>query len=295
MSIIPSSIIPSSIGASVAVIMRCKNEMPIVEQVLQKLYEQKGVQFTLYSIDSGSTDGSLEVLTRYSADVQTISAESYQPGRVLNNALAAIRADIIVLLNADAVPLSEYWLYSMVEQIQNGNADAVFCQQSPREDAFFIVKEEYRLAFDPVNIKKQKRFFSHVAAAFKRSLWEKYPYYEEGYSEDCEWANRIVRDGYLIQYLPVCCVEHSHNYTLKQLYRRKFIEGEADGYIEGRRNGLGRIVLRYLKKSAQFISACVRRGKIGDIPHGITWLFVSAIGYFIGQLHSVQKTSRKCC
>ena len=40
---------------------------------------------------------------------------------------------------------------------------------------------------------------------------------------------------------------HSHNYTLRQLYGRKFIEGEADAFIYRRRSswtGLGRGVAR---------------------------------------------------
>jgi rhamnosyltransferase len=50
---------------------------------------------------------------------------------------------------------------------------------------------------------------------------------------------------------------HSHNYTLRQIYGRRFIEGEADAFIYGRQTSVPRAAVG-------LISSCVRDA----IAHG---------------------------
>ena len=57
---------------------------------------------------------------------------------------------------------------------------------------------------------------------------------------------RFISDEELLntRYVPEAAVMHSHNYTLRELYGRCFIEGEADAFIYDARPSVRRSVLR---------------------------------------------------
>ena len=95
---------------TIAVIMRSKNEQPYTEPALQALFKQSYQDFKLYNVDSGSIDGTLAVVQKYNQDVILIAASDYIPGTVLNNMISTTNEEIIVFLNADAIPQSDNWL-----------------------------------------------------------------------------------------------------------------------------------------------------------------------------------------
>jgi rhamnosyltransferase len=47
------------------------------------------------------------------------------------------------------------------------------------------------------------------------------------YAEDQDWVLKVIRAGYKIIYEPASEVYHSHNETLKQIYRRSYCEAYA--------------------------------------------------------------------
>lgn len=212
---------------AVAIVMRAKNEMPHAERTLAALQIQTLRNFDLVAVDSGSTDGTMEQLERTAQRVIHIAPEDYVPGKVLNHAIAQTAADIIVLLNADAVPQSEQWFERLIRPILENEADATFSRQIARPNARFIVAYDYERAYDPARMRPG--FFSAVACAFKRTLWEARRFREEGYAEDAAWARACMADGARFRLVSESVVEHSHNYTLEELYRKRFRQAAALG------------------------------------------------------------------
>lgn len=234
---------------SVAVIMRSMNEMPYAVTALERLFQQTWKDFTLYNVDSGSTDGTVETIRRFNPDRLTeIPAKAYIPGKVLNEMIARTTADIIVFLNADAIPLNEFWLERLLQPILDGAADGSMSKQHARRDARFVVGYDYRRAYDPRNIKAENEdFFSAVACAFRRAWWERIKFPESGYAEDLAWAKECRELGATFKLVLDSEVEHSHNYTLKGLYRKKFRHGQT----------FNRIYQQQPRAAAQ-VKACVR-------------------------------------
>ena len=100
-------------GTAVAIIMRSKDEQPYVEPTLAALAKQSYRAYTLYNVDSGSTDGTLGVVKAFNTNptlVFEIKPEEYVPGPVLNMMVAKTTEPIVVFLNADAIPQDEAWL-----------------------------------------------------------------------------------------------------------------------------------------------------------------------------------------
>ena len=250
---------------SVAIIMRAFNEMPYAEHALAMLGRQTFTDFNLYAIDSGSTDGTLQALEQQGCDLTRIKPGDYVPGIVLNGAVSRTTEEIVVLLNADAIPQSDDWLEKLIRPIVHNEADATFSRQVARPDAKFIVAYDYQRAYNPAKI--EPGFFSAVACAFKHGLWEKTQFRNEGYAEDVAWAKECLADGARVQLIEHSVVEHSHNYTLKALYgkrhRQALTFNEAPNLVKQAGKCLREIVRDLL--------FAISRLKLHTIPYNIAY------------------------
>ena len=57
---------------TVAIIMRSKDEQPYADRALRELAAQGYVEYVLYNIDSGSTDGTLEAIDAFNSDAEKV-------------------------------------------------------------------------------------------------------------------------------------------------------------------------------------------------------------------------------
>lgn len=260
----------------IAVIMRSMNEQPHTRRALEMLMRQTVKDFTLYNVDSGSADGTLEVVREFNRDrVRTIAPKEYIPGKVLNEMVAAAPETVVVLLNADAVPLDERWLDRLVAPILAGEADATMSRQVARADAHFVVAYDYERAYDPANLKAENEdFFSAVACAFRRPLWEQTPFYTEGYAEDLLWARECRRKGARFYLVMDSVVEHSHNYSLESLRRKKYRHGLAYARSYGQRPQPLRQAYACTREMVRDLIAALRRGRLGSIPYNLRYRWV---------------------
>jgi rhamnosyltransferase len=250
---------------SVAIIIRAKDEMPYVQQALANLQRQTFSTFDLFFVDSGSTDGTLQTLEKSEGTLVQIPPEAYVPGKVLNEAIARTRHEIIVLLNADAIPQSNDWLEQLLLPILGNSADATFSKQIPRPDAKFIVKYDYERAYNPKKI--VPGFFSAVACAFKRSLWEKQNFPSEGYAEDVAWARQCVTGGARFQLLENSVVEHSHNYSLQALFRKRYRQALTFTKVPTP----GKLAAKCLREIIRDVLHACSKLKLQTIPYNIIY------------------------
>jgi rhamnosyltransferase len=273
-----------STGTSVAIIMRSKNEMPYATAALERLFRQTWKDFILYNVDSGSTDGTVEQIRKYnSARLVEISPKAYVPGKVLNEMIARTSESVIVFLNADAIPLDDEWLKRLLKPILDGEADAVMSKQTPRDDARFVVKYDYRRAYDPKNIKEENEdFFSAVACAFRRELWDARKFPESGYAEDLAWARECRLQGARFKLVLDSDVEHSHNYTIKELYRKKFRHGQTYKRIYGLQPGLFDQVYKCARELIRDFLYTLIRGRFGAIPYNMVYRITIYLALYKG-------------
>jgi rhamnosyltransferase len=157
-------------------------------------------------------------------------------------------------------------------------------RQLPRQDAYFIVCYDYLRAFDRKNIEgKNEDFFSAVACAFRRELWEENKFYVDGFSEDMAWAKVCREQGYRFQLVEASLVEHSHNYTARQLYRRGFIEGEAEVLIYGKKAQLLEQLYLCTRELVRDFFYALRKGCFWTIPYNIFYRAACHWGFYQGK------------
>ena len=224
----------------VSILMRARNDEALIGRALKAIFAQKtDLKFEVVVCDDASTDGTREVAARFPVRFFERPAGPYKPGRTLNPLVRAAKGDIVVFNNSDAVPLDERWLDELVKPLLAGSRHVfAFANQLPRADAQALVRKDNERAFGDGKVQATWRFFFSLAssATWRQNLLE-VPFDEDiQYSEDVAWAWRNSRrevDPVKIVYCPDARVEHSHNYTLRELAKRFRGEGAADRAIFG--------------------------------------------------------------
>lgn len=276
----------------VSILVRSKNDEAFAEATLKAVLAQDcPVPFEVLSCDDASSDRTPGIIASF-PEVRQLPrpAGEYFPGKRLNYMVAASRGDIIVFNNADAVPQDRHWLRNLIAPLLNGSADAVYGNQLPRADASWLVRKDHLRAFGDGRIAATWRFFFSLAtAAMRRADLLAHPFDENiRYSEDVEWAHRRLMR---IVYVADARVEHSHNYTLKELKRRFYGEGYADGQIFGERPALVRELASGARETLRDVLFLLKH------PAGLSELPVAPVRRFcqrIAHWKGVRDYARDC-
>ena len=83
----------------IAVIMRSYNDIDVIRGTLEMLTRQTLRTFELWNFASRSTDGTLELIRTFNHPNRIVVNDpaNYNPGRILNEAVATVKADILVM------------------------------------------------------------------------------------------------------------------------------------------------------------------------------------------------------
>lgn len=219
----------------VAIAMRSYNDRAVIRGTLEMIQRQSYRNFELWNFDSSSTDGTFEIIREFNVPERIFQNDSasYNPGTVLNSAVRTVGCDIVVFINSDATPESEHWLERLIAPLCDPVVGAVYGRQTPRPNCrSLFVKDTERAFGDGREAAKWVHFFSMANAAARRDVLERFPFETRvQYSEDIEWSYRLRKAGLDIRYVPEAAATHSHNYTLRQSFKRHFGEGKADAWI----------------------------------------------------------------
>jgi rhamnosyltransferase len=271
----------------IAIVMRSYNDIDVIRGTLEMVHKQTLQDFELWNFDSSSSDGTLEVIKEFNVPERIVQNDpkDYNPGTVLNDAVRRTRGEIVVFINSDATPETTDWLEKLVAPLSDPQVGATFGRQTARPDCRALFRKDTERAFgDGSESAGWVHFFSMANSAARRDILEKYPFETKvQYSEDIEWSYELRKKGLKIVYVPDAAATHSHNYTLKQSYKRMFGEGKAEAWIF-REGELNTSFLRYMLMP--FVMEVMR-----DWVWGIRHLSLDAILHSI-PLRFVQKWAR---
>jgi rhamnosyltransferase len=214
----------------ISIIMRSFNEGWALQETLPALKAQEYRNWELIVIDSGSTDGSVDLIRKADPRVfRQIQPQEYNPSRVMNWGMEQARSDFGIFINADATPQGTRWLRPLVEALQDPKTAAVFGKQIPRPGCRAVYACDYDRCFGPDRESIHwEHFFSMVSSGLRKDIWSRRGFLEKmQYSEDDEYTRWCRAQGYKVVYCPDSVVMHSHNYTPAQAYKRSFGEARA--------------------------------------------------------------------
>lgn len=264
----------------VTIIMRSYNEGWALKETLPALHAQHYRNWELVAIDSGSTDGSVELLLKTAPrHLVHIAPADYNPSRVMNHGMQLARTEFGIFLNADATPQGRNWLGPLVTALQEAQTAAVFGRQIPRSDCHAVYAHDYHRCFGPARESARwPHFFSMVSSGLRKDIWSRRGFLEiMQYSEDDEYTRWCRAQGYRVVYCPESVVMHSHNYTPAQAYKRSFGEARALAAVwdgpPSDLNWLRTVLFGWLKDLSRDFGFCARRRRLREVPHAarIRW------------------------
>ncbi len=258
--------------------MRSKNDAAFIGATLRAVHAQDYPGgFELIHIDSGSTDGTLEIIQSFNPEkLIEIEASEYVPGVVLNRGMREARSEWVIFLNSDCEPTDEHWLAELLKAARSSaRAGAAFGRQKPRSGCQAVYAHDYERCFGKNRQSRQwDHFFSMANSIVRRRVWERELFREDlQYSEDDEWSRRLIDKGWSVIYAPESGVYHSHNYTLPQAFRRAYGEAFALAVLEtvtpGHYSYLRTVAAGALREWMHDLKYCARTGRFLEWPHAL--------------------------
>jgi len=195
---------------TISIIIRTKNEERWIGSCLEAVSRQSRSDFEVVLVDNNSTDKTVEKALQYG--VTLVSIEKFRPGAAINRGIEAATGDIIVCLSGHCIPVDQDWLENLVKPLEDETVAGVYGRQEPLAFTSDLDKRDLLITFGlDQRIQVKDSFFHNANSAFRKSLWDQYPFDEQVTNiEDRIWANQVLNAGFTIFYEPSSSVYHHH-------------------------------------------------------------------------------------
>ena len=160
----------------------------------------------------------------------------------------------------------------------------MFSRQLPRPDCQAVFAHDYDRCFGPNRESVNwEHFFSMVSCVVNRKAWIEQPFREDlKYAEDDEWSKRLRAHGWQVAYALESRAIHSHNYTLRESYKRcrgdTFALAATSPTPARNYNYHYTVLLGSLRDAAKDWTWCRREGRLLGWPHALAVRFAQRLG-----------------
>ena len=229
---------------SASVVVPVRNGAATLDALLAALERQVplgGIE--VVAVDSGSTDGSTEILRRHGVQTLEVAARSFDHGETRNLGARTARSRFVVFLSQDAIPATDDFVASLTGALERDPRLAgAFARQLPRPDADPLARRdlagwvtagtEPRTVFLPEHpgfgglapaARHRLCAFDNVASCVSRETLLEHPFEPTLFGEDLEWGFRMLHLGFGLAYVPQAVVLHSHRRSARRLFRRNYL------------------------------------------------------------------------
>ena len=223
---------------SVSIIIPTLNAEKDIEELINTLNRQTVRLSEIVVVDSESDDSTLEICRKFdNVRIIQIARSEFDHGKTRDMAFRTCHADYVLFITQDALPNNEFYIEKLLAPFSNEKVAISTGRQIARDDAYpmeKLVREFNYPAESHVRSKADlskygiKTFsFSDVCAAYRRDVYLELGGFEYPLktNEDMFFAAKVINSGYMIAYAADAEVIHSHNFTLRQQYRRNYLIG----------------------------------------------------------------------
>lgn len=205
-----------------SIVIRCYNEGQHIEKLLKGILEQTIDDLEIILVDSGSTDRTIEIASRYPVKIISIAPEDFSFGRALNLGCKEAQGEFIVIASAHVYPVYRDWLEHLLAPFKNSKIALVYGKQQGNEVTKYSEHQIFAKWFpNRSNLNQEHPFCNNANAAIRRSVWQKLPYNDTLTGlEDLDWAKRARQLGYQIAYAADAAIVHVHDEPVTRIYNR---------------------------------------------------------------------------
>ena len=259
----------------VSVIIPTLNAEKNISKLIKSLVSQSLKPDEIIIVDSESDDNTVKIAKSHSeVKVINIKRKDFNHGGTRNMALKHSVGDIVVFMTQDAFPANNILLEKLIAPFDEDERIAVStARQLPRENAKPAERLIREYNYPPESSIKSSKDISKfgiktfctsdVCSAYRRSIYKDLGGFENDLktNEDMMFAAKAIHSGYAISYRADAEVIHSHNFTLKEQYKRNYLQGiEIERHKEllnvESLNGEGFSMIRYVS------AGLLKKGKV---------------------------------
>jgi cellulose synthase/poly-beta-1,6-N-acetylglucosamine synthase-like glycosyltransferase len=189
------------------------------------------VELDVVAVDSGSTDGTLDILRDHEVHVIEIPPEQFDFGRTRDLAYQNTTGEIVVNLSQDAIPTHTKWLDNLLRPFED-DAVAVSCGTSipdpergfpqfawERNGYMYFTREIKRF------VRRYGKGLSFSNSAVRRDVWEALRFSPQATGEDFQFQMKLAATSWKVAFVANAACLHHHNFTTRTLWRRCRNEG----------------------------------------------------------------------
>jgi rhamnosyltransferase len=262
---------------AISIVIPTRNGMPGLRRLLDAVFAQETEKtFEVFAMDSGSDDGSLEVLREYPLRLIEIGQAEFDWGRMRERLFEEARGDVVVNLSQDAIPARPDWLDNLIRPLEDRTVGASSGSSIPDPDREFpqFQWEKNGYYYFTREIKKftarYGRGMSFGNTAVPKRVWQELHINPQATGEDFGFQMKLHAAGCRIAFPEDAPVLHHHFYTLKGVFRRCRNEGLALREMGVRYNEAD--LLRDLASPRKYIQ-WLREVKRGSLRNSAEWLY----------------------
>ena len=259
---------------SCSIVIRAYNEEEHIGRLLTGILQQTVSDPEIILVDSGSTDATVAIASRYPVRVIHIQPEEFSFGRSLNRGIAHARGELIVIASAHVYPVYDDWLERLLAPFENPSVALTYGKQRGNAASKFSERQFFVQWFpDEPQPQQAHPFCNNANAAIRRQRWQEQPYDEALTGlEDLAWARRAQEGGWIISYVPAAEVVHVHSETPRQVYNRYRREAMAFKQIYPDESfGLWDFLRLVTANSISDLWHAARQGSLRDHWRTILW------------------------
>lgn len=221
-----------------AVIIPTLNAAGYIDALLRSLESQTLPPREILVVDSASDDDTLRLAKAHPAvRILTVARREFDHGGTRDMAIRRCDSPFAVLLTQDALPSGDDCMRALLEPFADSSVAAVCGRQVARPDATARERAVRAYRYPAQSAVWEKRdipergmrafLLSDVCAAYRRTAYLAVGGFERpiATNEDMLMAATLLEAGYRLAYRAEARVWHSHDYTLRQEYRRNRLIG----------------------------------------------------------------------
>ena len=194
----------------VSIVIRTKNEEKWISSCLRSVYEQEYGNIEVILVDNESTDRTVVKAKEF--PIKLVTIKEFHPGKAINEGVRVSSGEYIVCLSGHCIPVNNQWLTNLIRDLNIHSVAGVYGRQEPLSFSSDLDKRDLLTVFGlDKKIQIKDSFFHNANSAFRREIWNKYPFDENLTNiEDRVWGESVISNDYNLVYEPEASVYHWH-------------------------------------------------------------------------------------
>jgi GT2 family glycosyltransferase len=201
-----------------------------IPKLLNELEGYKNGKLEVIVVDDGSTDNSIEVISKFPQIKLYKNSRNLGFSVAVNNGASHATGDILILINTDVYP-DKGFLSPLLENFKDEEVFAVGCMDKSVEGENVVLRGRGVGSWNRGFLDHKKGevdskdtlWVSGGSGAFRKSIWDKLggldPLFTPFYWEDIDLSYRALKSGYKLVFEPKSVVWHEHE---KGVIKKKF-------------------------------------------------------------------------